>query len=239
MDKSPQLSSAGLAIAVVLCFFSLLPASETLTYREVEGKDRATHVISITSDLEKLGLGFRVELTTTRSGAVVRQTFLADADLSTLSWTFSDPARSMEWTASRQGGKIVLTGNAKGKKVAREFAGEGSSWNQLFQMGLGTFVESGGASFQFRSIGTQGPGELKIAKFTVTRKGDETIDLAGKKVAAVHLRISLSGLLSVFWHGDYWFRRGDGRFLRYRGKNRPGGAVAVSELVGEEKVETP
>jgi hypothetical protein len=77
---------------------------------------------------------------------------------------------------------------------------------------------------------------LKIGKFSVTRKADEPIDLAGKTVAAVHLRISLSGLLSVFWHGDYWYRRGDGRFLRYRGKNRPGGEVAVSELVGEETI---
>ena len=59
--------------------------------------------------------------------------------------------------------------------------------------------------------------------------------LAGKEIAAVHLRISLSGLLSIFWHGDYWYRKGDGRFLRYRGKNRSGGPVAVSELV-EEKV---
>ena len=92
---------------------------------------------------------------------------------------------------------------------------------------------------QFRSIGTQGPGELKIGKFTVTRKGDETIDLAGKKVAAVHLRISLSGLLSIFWHGDYWYRRGDSNFLRYCGKNRSGGPVAVSELVKEETIETP
>jgi hypothetical protein len=44
----------------------------------------------------------------------------------------------------------------------------------------------------------------------------------------------LSGLLAVFWHGDYWYRKADGRFLRYRGKNRPGGPEALSELVGEK-----
>lgn len=222
------------AFAGAALFPSFHLTAETLTYREVEGKEIATHVISITSDPEKLGPGFRVELATTRAGVVVRQTFLTDSDLSTISWTFSDPARSMELNASWQGGKIVLSGNAKGKKVAREFDGEGPAWNQLFQMGLGAFVESGAASFQFRSIGTQGPGELKIGKFTVNRKAVESIDLAGKTVPAVRLRVSLSGLLSIFWHGDYWFRQGDGRFLRYRGKNRPGGPPAVSELVGEK-----
>lgn len=208
-----------------------LPA-ETLTYREVEGPAVITHVLAIAPDSG--GPGFRVELTTTRAGAVVRQTFLTAADLSTISWTFSDPARSMELTASRQGGKIVLTGYFQGKKVAKEFAGEGPIWNQLFQVGLGPVALSAGESFQFRSIGTQGPGELKIGKFTVTRKAVENIDLAGKTVQAVRLRISLSGLLAIFWHGDYWYRRNDGRFLRYRGKNRAGGPVAVSELIEEK-----
>ena len=207
--------------------------SETLTYREVEGKDTATHVIAIAPDVGNPGSGFRVELVTTRAGAAVRQTFVTAADLSTLSWTFSDPGRGMELNASRQGEKIVLAGSIQGKKVTREFAGEGPAWNQLFQVGLGAFVRSGAASFQFRSIGTQGPGELKIGKFTVTRKAGEEIELGGKKITAVRLRISLSGLLSLFWHGDYWFRP-DGRFLRYRGKNRPGGPLAVSELVEEK-----
>jgi hypothetical protein len=209
--------------------------AETLTYREVEGGAVATHVLSVRPE----GSGFRVELATTRADGVVRQIFLTAADLTTLVWTFSDPARKMELAAVVQGEDIVLSGTFQGEKVAKKFPAAGPPWNQLFQVGLERFALSQGGSKQFRSIGTQGPGELKIGKFSVTRKADEPIDLAGKTVAAVHLRISLSGLLSVFWHGDYWYRRGDGRFLRYRGKNRPGGAVAVSELVGEEKVETP
>jgi hypothetical protein len=101
-------------------------------------------------------------------------------------------------------------------------------------MGLGPFVLAGRADRQFRSIGTQGPGELKMGKFTITRRGEEKVVLAGKEIEAVHVRISLSGLLAVFWHGDYWYRKADGRFLRYRGKNRPGGPEALSELVGEK-----
>jgi hypothetical protein len=178
--------------------------------------------------------GFQVTLLTTRPAGEVRQTFRTDAGLATLAWTFSDPTRRLELAAHVQGAEIVLSGSDGGKAVAKRFAAAGPPWNQLFQMGLGPFVISGEKRMSFRSIGTEGPGELKLGKFTVTRQGDETIGLGGKEVVAVRLRVSLSGLLSVFWHGDYWFRRGDGRFLRYRGKNHAGGPVAVSELAEEK-----
>jgi hypothetical protein len=230
-----RVAMSGAMLNVVLLAAALAAGTlgaDTLTYREVEEGAVATHVISLRPE----GPGFHVELATTRPGGIVRQTFLAAADLSTREWTFSDPARGMELAAAIQGKDIILSGTFQGKKVAKKFPAAGAPWNQLFQMGLGPFAFSRRASMQFRSIGTQGPGELKIGKFSVTRKDDETIDLAGKTVTAVHLRISLSGLLSIFWHGDYWYRPGDGRFLRYRGKNRPGGAVAVSELAGEETI---
>jgi hypothetical protein len=177
--------------------------------------------------------GFLVDLRTTRGSAVVHQTFSVDASLTTREWTFSDPERGMELASSLQGDRIVLSGSFKGKKVGKRFDAKGAPWNQLFQMGLGPFVLSGEKSMTFRSIGTEGPGELKIGKMSVTRKGEETIEIAGKPVDAVRLRISLSGLLSIFWHGDYWYRRSDGLFLRYRGRNRKGGPVAVSELIAE------
>lgn len=219
--------------AAVLCFCllsSLLPA-ETLTYNEVDGELRVIHTVVISASSP----GYRIELASLRSGGgTVRQTFLTAADFSTLAWTFSDPGRQMELDAKLQGEDIVLSGTFGNKKVEKKFSAAGAPWNQLFQMGLGPFVAAQEESFQFRSIGTQGPGELKIGKFTVKRKDDEKIQFAGKEFMAIHLRISLSGLLSIFWHGDYWYRKGDGRFLRYRGKNRPGGPVANSELTEEK-----
>jgi len=159
--------------------------------------------------------------------------FRTAADFSTLAWTFSDPGRQMELDARRIGEFIVLAGSSAGKKVEKKLPGAGATWNQLFQIGMGPIVLSGKAELKFCSIGTEGPGELKMGKFTATRENEEKILLGGKEIAAVHLRVSLSGLLSIFWHGDYWYRQSDGRFLRFRGKNRPGGPEAVLELVGE------
>jgi len=229
-SKRFLMACRGAFLPAVIMTFSLLPA-ETLAYREVEGGITVSHTIAITPAPP----GFIVALASVRAGgSTVRQTFKTAADLSTLAWTFSDPGRQMELDARLQGEAIILSGTFRGSKVEKKFAAKGPPWNQLFQMGLGPFALAGEKSLQFRSIGTQGPGELKIGKFTVTRKDDEKIDLGGRMVGAVHLRIALSGLLSIFWHGDYWYRRDDGRFLRYRGKNRPGGEVAVSELAGEK-----
>lgn len=230
MKKALNISHPCLLVALLVCLLPLLPA-ETLTYREVEGEITVTHTIAITPAPP----GYRVELASSRAGGgLVRQTFRTAADFSTLVWTFSDPGRQMELNARRQGEAIDLSGTFRGKKVEKKFTANGPPWNQLFQMGLGALALASDKSFQFCSIGTQGPGEMKIGKFTVTRQGEEKISLSGAEIVAVRMRVSLSGLLSIFWHGDYWYRKSDGRFLRYRGKNRPGGPVAVSELVEEK-----
>jgi len=230
--KSLHFFVRGAAVVVTgLFWLSSTLNAETLTYSEVDGEIRVTHTVVITPAAP----GYRLELQSRHAGGgMVRQTFRVAADLSTLAWTFSDPGRQMELDARRLGNDIILSGSFRGSKVQEKFSAAGPPWNQLFQMGLPPFVRSGKNSHQFRSIGTQGPGELKIGKFTVTRSGEEKVILADHAVAAVRLRIALSGLLSVFWHGDYWYRKGDGRFLRYRGKNRSGGPMAVSELIAEK-----
>jgi hypothetical protein len=217
--------------SVLLLALPFLVSAETLTYREVEGANTVTHTLAVTPAAP----GTRFELESSRAGAAtVRQTFLIAADRSTLAWTFSDPGRQMEWQAERRNDAVFLSAMTGSRKVEKKFKLGGLAWNQLFQLGLEPFAVSGGSGMKFYSIGTQGPGEMKMGKFTVSRQGDEQIALAGKDTPTVRLRISLSGLLSIFWHGDYWYRRADGRFLRYRGKNRPGGSVAVSELVEEQ-----
>jgi len=75
---------------------------------------------------------------------------------------------------------------------------------------------------------------MKITSFTVKRlKKPEVIKIMGQDVPAVHIKISLSGLLSMFWTGHYWFRQQDGVFVRYRGKSGPGKQVSVMELTEE------
>jgi len=222
----PYISCGWLLLAL-----PFLAYGESLTYYEVEGASTVTHTLAVTPAAP----GYRVELASSRAGGgTIRQTFLTASDRSTLAWTFSDPERQMEWSAELRGAAVILSGLTRSRKIEEKFKVGDLPWNQLFQMGLEPFAVSASRGLKFCSIGTQGPGEMKMGKFTVSRQGGEKIKSGGKEITAVRLRVSLSGLLSIFWHGDYWYRQSDGRFLRFRGKNRPGGPVAVSELVEEQ-----
>lgn len=214
---------------LLLLALPLLIQAEIFNYRESGGAVTVIHTLTFTA----VAGGYIVALTSTQSGVVTRQGFQIDATLSTRIWTYSDPGRQIELSAVRDGDTIVLSGVNRGCQVKKTFSTGALPWNQLFQMGLGLFAISGSGAMKFWSIGTSGPGEMKIAKFTVSRKGEEKIQWQGKEIAVVHLRIALSGLLSIFWHGDYWYRKADGRFLRYRGKSTPGAAAAISELIEE------
>jgi hypothetical protein len=50
-----------------------------------------------------------------------------------------------------------------------------------------------------------------------------TVTVNNMNFAARKVRVRLSGLRSLFWHGDYWFRRDDGLLLRYKGTTGPPG----------------
>ena len=214
---------------LLLLALPLLIQAEIFNYHESGGAVTVIHTLTFTA----VAGGYAVALTSTQSGVVTRQGFQIDATLSTRTWTYSDPGRQIELNAVRDGDTIVLSGSNRGCKVEKKFIAGALPWNQLFQMGLGPFAISGFGAMKFWSIGTSGPGEMKIAKFTVSRKGEEKTQWQGKEIAVVHLRIALSGLLSIFWHGDYWYRKADGRFLRYRGVNKPGAATSISELIEE------
>ena len=74
---------------------------------------------------------------------------------------------------------------------------------------------------------------MKITRFKLKKKRIDTISINGKEVEAVYITVSLTGLLSIFWTGKYWYRKSDGVFLRYKGKSGPGTGVSIMELTSE------
>lgn len=212
--------------------WTLRPASlpgETRVYKEREGEKVTTHRFVI----EPVDPGFTVDLTSESGGVKVFQTFRLDAGLATLSWSYHAPHKKTNVTAVREDNRIFLEGTDEGDPVKKTYKINSLPWNQSFNIGLEHFVLSSGESMKFWAIGTSSPGYLKITKFSVKKKDYENITLesAAEPVEAIHITISLSGILSLFWTGKYWYRKSDGRFLRYKGKNKSGGPVAVMELI--------
>ena len=208
-------------------FLVALPLfSGTLQYREKDKERSLLHAVQI----DPVSGGFAVLLHTTVSGRPEEesfQSFAVDSQWATLKWTFRQPGRRSDISASRQGKHIILQGTWKGKAIKKSFATDDRPWNQPFQIGLAPFVTSGLKTFQFWSIGTAGPGEMKIAKFNSERRESASASLNGVPMELVRVRLKLSGLLSLFWHGDYWYRTSDGVFVRFNDKERS------SELISE------
>jgi hypothetical protein len=212
-----------------------LPGQNTVQrlYEEREGKKLTTHRFTI----DTVDSGFSIELTSETGNAKTVQTFQLDKHLATLSWSFDAPHKKTKVTAVRKENRIYLEGTDEGDPIKKTYKINDLPWNQSFNIGLEQFALSDEEVMQFWAIGTTGPGNMKITKFNVKKKKTESITLntpdaaVTRQVEAVYITISLSGLLSLFWTGKYWFRKSDGWFLRYRGKNRTGGPIAVMQLI--------
>ena len=61
------------------------------------------------------------------------------------------------------------------------------------------------------------------------KKGDEIIEVNGKKVEAVRVYYSATGIREKYYSRDYYFRKSDGIFIK---KVEPDGSI--EELVSEK-----
>lgn len=220
--------SIGLIFLLVLTGPFLLNGM-TRVYEEKSKDQLTTHRF----DIETTPTGFSVNLQSETGDTVIKQTFAVDTNLAALSWAFKNSNENTKITASREGNKIFLRGQTRGKPIEKTFKINELPWNQTFNIGLEGFVLSPEKSMIFWSIGTKGPGNMKITRFKVKKKRIETITINDKEVEAVYITISLTGLLSIFWTGKYWYRKSDGVFLRYKGKSGPGTGVSIMELISE------
>lgn len=215
-------------IMIIRIFAACLIYGETRVYEEKIGNRVTTHSFVI----EESSSGCDITLRSETCGQTIEQKYELQTNLDALSWDYENPAENTKITAHKKENKIYLRGIHKGKQINKTFKTNDLPWNQSFNIGLEKFALSTEKSMKFRAVGTSGPGDMKITTFSVKKKNVETITVGSKKVEAVHMQISLSGLLSIFWKGNYYYRKADGTFLLYKGKGR-GSSRAIMELTSE------
>lgn len=215
----------------LFCFLTIgwLSAAEILEYQEKTGDQTTVHRFVIDKESD----GFKIQLTSTFPDKVFEQVFYVDGSLKSTGWEFSNEKKNTKVSARLEDDMVVLTGIHEGKAISKKFKVRGEFWNQTFNFGLRDFSIGESDKIRFCAIGVEGPGEMKMGKFTVTKEGTEKTIVNGEEVETIRIKITLSGMLSVFWHGDYWYRQTDGRFIKYRGKNAPRQPVSESQLVQE------
>jgi len=141
---------------------------------------------------------------------------ILDDQLRTQRWTLESPTERTSIEARREGNNILLNGRRQGQPKQEQLEIDAAPWYQALSLSLRAFLASSQDRMKFWTLR---PDELKLLKLRVVKKGLETLWLDGRPTEAQRLELRLTGLASLLGYSLYWFRTGDGLFLKYQGPN--------------------
>ncbi|MEW5804544.1 MAG: hypothetical protein AB1847_20825 [bacterium] len=155
-----------------------------------------------------------------------------DQSCSTQKWLISNKQAHTDAVARRAGEYILMKGLFKGKPIDEKVAVDDLPWYQAMSLSLGFFSCSDQTSVEFWTLR---PDDLTPHKMRAMKKQSEYMTFNGKKIQVQKVRVSLGGLLSFIWSGEFWFRKEDGMFMKYQGANGPPGASETIITLVQEK----
>lgn len=231
---SLPVNGSRLALVGMACFLPLLASvlvalaavdTEALWYREQTGEEMVMFSRETASDGERITV-------------MQRQKEMSDATISTpdgatISWHYTDPPDT-DVKAWRTGDALHLAGIFKGRVLAETIRLDDDPWFQhpSYSLGRMALSESDSATFWIIRQDT-----LAIVALTAKRDKSETVTCTDDPLVAEKITIRPKGVLAPLWSAQYWFRKKDGLFLRYRGVHGPPGtaetAVCLSSRVTE------
>jgi hypothetical protein len=210
-------------LGVQLASMGSVPNREPYQYRETTGKK----IFFSTSALDTVKSWIHVH----NEDRISTDDYLIDSTtLECVRWIFRPKDHSAFIAANCKDRVIHITGNRKGKEYARDLKLGKAPWCQEWMTFLSGFGRSGRASAVFCSIM---PVTFDLVNFRAQVIGEETVRVNTTMMPAIHIRVEFTGAFSAAWHGDYWFRQRDGRFVRFEGKSFPGMPESIFELVKE------
>jgi len=142
-------------------------------------------------------------------------------------WYLKDKKNDTELKAVREGNKINIEGRLKGKEFKKEHGIDDRPWHQLFTWDY--FVRSNEKRIEFWALRPEDPASSGI--LVAYKEKEEKITMAGLETDAYNVKVTLGGLLSIFWTGDYWYRKSDGFYVR----SKPTGNIFVELNKQENK----
>jgi hypothetical protein len=153
-----------------------------------------------------------------------------NADGATLAWQMQKPGESIK--AVKKGRAIELSLLKEGRTEKRIVEIDDKPWLQFMGWGLQRFVKRKDA--QVQEFWIIRPSDYRISALAAKKKGEEKLDIGSHEYASIKVNVSVAGWRSMFWGVNLWFRKSDGRYLKYKGANGPPGTPeTISELSRE------
>ncbi len=186
------------------------PAQENHRYLETGGASDLVYRVTI---------AYGRQVTVTSLHDTERVVKICSYNGDTISWDFD--SHDVSIYGMRKNNTLILKGTSHGTAVDKRFTIDDSPWYQPGTYCFRNFVNSNDDTISFWMVRRD---ILKPEKMQAKKEGLQTIRIQNESIPAQKVRVRLSGVRSIFWHGDYWFRKKDGLMLRYRGTTGPPGS---------------
>lgn len=116
---------------------------------------------------------------------------------------------------------LHINGTIDGKEINKSFTIDNAPWYQPLTYSLKEFLSSERNQVEFWMLHpeTYYPFKLKADKQEILK-----VTLHDREIEVRHVEVRIAGVLSLLWHGDYWYRTHDNVLVEYRGLNGPPGS---------------
>lgn len=217
-----------LIIIGLLCSTINSPAAtnDTLKYKTITGKDTASTVFTIS----QVGNGKQVVAEYNQKGIKYFSGVTMTDSFMTRNWTYKSSQEKTDLTALFSNDTVILKGSYKNLKIDKIFSLKTKHWKQMFPLDLKEFIISDSSSTLFCGISTIQIATMQMGTLEAKKIGLEHLTINGKDMELLHVRVSLPGFKSVFWHGDYWFKQNCGTFVKSVSYDFPGAPPVISIL---------
>jgi len=214
-----------------LAFFMLLFCtavhSETLTYQTVTGSETTATVFTI----HEVENGKKVRAEYNPHGIASFSEVTMTDSYSTQSWKYLCEKEKSDFSGWRSNDTVLVSGTYKSQKVSKRYPLKGVVWKQMFPFDLRDFVLSDSTTTCFCGVSTIEIATMQLGTLEVKKVGMERLSIGGKNRELLHVKVAPPGLLSVFWHGDYWYDKNNGTMVKSVSSDFPGAPSVSSTLV--------
>jgi len=144
---------------------------------------------------------------------------------------FKSTKEDTSYSFSRSNGTLACGGKVKGKQMQKKLQLGNNSWIQQFGYGLQPFSKSKNSKCKFYTVN---PNNFSLVSMVATKEGIETLVIGKTSYNAQKIKISLTGMKSMFWSANIWFDSKTHLFLRYEGNDGPNTPTTIITYKGEK-----
>ena len=133
-------------------------------------------------------------------------------------YSLENTSEDSNYSYSRTDGTIHCGGKVKGKTMEKTLQIGRNKWIQNFGYGLRPFMKSSAKKWYFSSIN---PNDFSLVSMVAIKENIEELTLDGTTYQAQKIKITLTGMKSMFWDAEIWFDTKTFISLKYVGNEGP------------------